>query len=279
MCRCIFVCSLNLWLFYWRRNIILGLLGLSAAIPRCRRTNARGSMTNPINSTNECCRTYTIYVSSQSHCKYLVLDASGLALVLSLYRPVNDFMNRSSFPHRHTGYTFVNNDYEMAPKRVFLKVSLGSNLFVYLYLRVTREIGTCFWGDGTRDSAVNQASHMTTCWGARGRLSANLYITQLLTSVISYDDVHIAILTNELSKYSVHTFRRRHRFAYCLIVVLYLFSIKFFKISLATKMLRSLRLFGVMFTAITGWCHRARHSYERARFGIFTSDTSTLYSQ
>lgn len=209
MCRCIFVWSLNLWLFYWRRNIILGLLGLSAVIPRCRRTNARGSMTNPINSTNECCRTYTIYVSSQSHCKYLVLDASGVALVLSLYRPVNDFMNRSSFPHRHTGYTFVNNDYEMAPKRVFLKVSLGSNLFVYLYLRVTREIGTCFWGGGTRDSAVNQASHMTTCWGARCRLSANLYTTQLLTSVISYDVVHIDThKTSYLNGYLMDTMSR-----------------------------------------------------------------------
>lgn len=59
---------------------------------------ARGCMTNPINSTNECCRTYTIYVSSQLHCKYLVRSPGRLASPLLVLSPHRAWKDSSATP-------------------------------------------------------------------------------------------------------------------------------------------------------------------------------------
>lgn len=98
----------------------------------CGQAIAWGCMTNPINSTNECCRTYTIYVSSQSHCKYLA-GASGIALLLS---PDQAPMASRVPPNAvggaltaHAGCKFVNSD-----QQVVLENFREQIIIVYLFI-------------------------------------------------------------------------------------------------------------------------------------------------
>lgn len=97
----------------------------------CGQAIAWGCMTNPINSTNECCRTYTIYVSSQSHCKYLA-GASGIALVLSPdHAPTaSRAPPMPSMPlTAHAGCKFVNSD-----QKVVLENFREQIIIVYLFI-------------------------------------------------------------------------------------------------------------------------------------------------
>ena len=109
-------CIINSYLFWFVYSLYREQYGpwlSTAMIVDCLRTIARGHMTNPINSTNIFRRTASIYVSSQSHCKYLVREASGIALALSLHRAREPFHGQHWVRlqrRQRTGYRFVNTD-------------------------------------------------------------------------------------------------------------------------------------------------------------------------